>query len=78
MPAVAIQSLLTVAQTSYPPPWNIVAHYAYMFHPMVVLNGTGTITYTALLTLLQYNEQESYEGSEQPERLQTCCVGLYI
>lgn len=48
-----------------------------MFHPMVVLNGTGTITYTALLTLLQYNKQESYEGSEQPEHLQTCC-DLYL
>lgn len=38
-----------------------------MFHPLVVLNGTGTITYTALLTLLQWmhRKQDSYEGSEQ-------------
>lgn len=34
MPAFAIQSLLTVAQTSTPAsPRNIVAHHAYMFHP---------------------------------------------
>lgn len=57
-----------------PPPWNIVAHNAYMFHPLVVLNGTGTITYTALLTLLQWTEwkQEFYEGSEWSEHICDC------
>lgn len=65
MPAVAIQSLLTVAQTSYPlslkhcgtprvhvsPPGGLEWHWDHNIHK-------------PLLTLLQWTEQESYEGSE--------------
>lgn len=66
MPAVAIQSLLTVAQTSYPlslkhcgtprvhvsPPGGLEWHWDHNIHK-------------PLLTLLQWPEHESYEGSEQ-------------
>lgn len=71
MPAVAIQSLLTVAQTPppLPPPWNIVAHHAYMFHPHpggLEWHRDHDITQPSWLRCSKSIWlQEDYEGSER-------------
>lgn len=63
MPAFAIQILFTAAQTSTPPFPETLWHTTHTcFTPMVVLNGTGSMLHTALLTLLQHNQTRHYKG----------------